>query len=58
MKNYTWILLIVLLGSSCGDKQQPVHEQAGKPLYLTDSLASQVNTPIPDSNRKQADSGQ
>lgn len=55
MYKITFILLLTTLCCSCTpDHEKPAHEE-GEHIYITDSLASQVNTPIPDSNKKQAD---
>ena len=47
------LLIAVLLLMSCGSGTGP---GKGGPAYITDSLASQVNTHIPDSNKKEPDS--
>lgn len=51
MKTTILMMIIGMSLCSCGSGT-PGHKEEGKPLYITDSLASQLNTPLPDSNTK------
>ncbi len=56
MKEAILVILLAALCCSCGSgSEAPAGTKAGEPLYLTDSLASQVNTPVPDTNRRRDD---
>ena len=55
MKKTALIITVVLLSCSCGQDKTPAQKE-GEHVYITDSLASQVNTHIPDSNKKEPDS--
>jgi hypothetical protein len=55
MKKIPVLFVAVLLLISCGSGTGNDSGKGG-PAYITDSLASQVNTHIPDSNKKEPDS--
>ena len=52
MKKAMLMIITAMSLCSCGS-DTPGQQEEGKPLYVTDSLASQLNTPLPDSNTKE-----